>query len=138
MVADIPGLIRGASEGAGIGHRFLGHVERCRVLLHLIDATQSDPLEAYHVIRDELAAYDETGLAQKREIIVLSKADSAPADYLDDLKQALKQEGADDVMIMSSVTGQGVTDVLRALYAVIVQEVAAELAKDEDDEPWSP
>ena len=90
------------------------------------------------MIRDELAAYDETGLAQKREIIVLSKADSAPADYLDDLKQALRQEGADDVMVMSSVTGQGVTDVLRALYAVIVQEVAAELAKEEDDEPWSP
>jgi GTP-binding protein len=77
-------------------------------------------------------------LAQKREIIALSKADSAPADYLDDLKAALKAEGADDVMIMSSVTGQGVTDVLRALYAVITQEVAAELAKDKDDEPWSP
>ena len=138
VVADIPGLIRGASEGAGIGHRFLGHVERCRVLLHLIDATQSDPIEAYHTIRDELAAYDETGLAQKTEIIALSKADSAPADYLDDLSAALKAEGADNVMHLSSVTGQGVTDVLRALYAVITKEIADELAKEQDDEPWSP
>ena len=138
VMADIPGLIRGASEGAGIGHRFLGHVERCRVLFHLIDATQSDPIEAYHTIRDELVAYDETGLAQKREIIALSKADSAPADYLEDLKAALKAEGASDVMVMSSVTGQGVTEVLRAIYGVITDDIAAELAREQDDEPWSP
>ena len=132
------GPLRGASEGAGIGHRFLGHVERCRVLFHLIDATQSDPIEAYHTIRDELAAYDETGLAQKREIIALSKADSAPADYLEDLATALKAEGASDVMVMSSVTGQGVKEILRTLYRVITDDLAQELAKDQDDEPWSP
>jgi len=138
VMADIPGLIRGASEGAGIGHRFLGHVERCRVLLHLIDSTANDPLEAYHVIRDELAAYDAEGLAKKTEIIALSKADSAPDDYIDDLKDALHKEGAKHVMVMSSVTGAGVKQVLRALYDVITQDIAAELAKDKDDEPWTP
>lgn len=138
VMADIPGLIRGASEGAGIGHRFLGHVERCRVLLHLIDATQSDPIEAYHTIRDELAAYDADGLAKKPEIIALSKSDSAPDDYIDDLTAALKDQGARHIMSMSSVTGANVTQVLRALYEVITTEVAAELAKDQDVEPWSP
>ena len=138
VVADIPGLIRGASEGAGIGHRFLGHVERCRVLLHLIDATQNDPIEAYHTIRDELAAYDETGLAKKREIIALSKADSAPDDYMTDLKSELIKQGADDVMMISSVTGEGVTSLLRALYAVITEEIAIELAEGQEDVPWSP
>ena len=69
--------------------------------------TANDPLEAYHVIRDELAAYDAEGLAKKTEIIALSKADSAPDDYIDDLKDALKKEGAKHVMVMSSVTGLG-------------------------------
>ena len=137
VIADIPGLIRGAHEGAGIGHRFLGHVERCRVLLHLIDATQSDPIEAYHIIRDELAAYDD-GLANKKEIIALSKADAAPQDYITDLKAALAEEGAHDVMTLSSVTGQGVTELLRALYAVITKDIADELAESQIDEPWQP
>ncbi|MGC6537537.1 MAG: GTPase ObgE [Candidatus Puniceispirillaceae bacterium] len=137
VIADIPGLIRGAHQGAGIGHRFLGHVERCRVLLHLIDATQADPIDAYHIIREECAAYDD-GLADKKEVIVLSKADAAPADYLDDLKEALASAGAGPVMTMSSVTGAGVTNVLRQLYAVITDEIEAELAKDKDEEPWRP
>ena len=137
VIADIPGLIRGAHQGAGIGHRFLGHVERCRVLLHLIDATQADPIDAYNIIREECAAYDD-GLADKKEVIVLSKADAAPADYLDDLKEALASAGAGPVMTMSSVTGAGVTNVLRQLYAVITDEIEAELAKDKDEEPWRP
>ena len=137
VIADIPGLIRGAHQGAGIGHRFLGHVERCRVLLHLIDATANDPIEAYHIIRDELKAYDQ-GLADKREVIVLSKADAAPDDYLDDLAKALKDEGAHAVMRMSSVTGKGVTEVLRALYAIITEEIEIERAETQTDEPWHP
>ena len=75
VMADIPGLIEGAHEGLGIGDRFLGHVERCRVLLHLIDATQEDYLEAYRIIRGELEAYDE-GLGEKDEIVALTKIDS--------------------------------------------------------------
>ena len=107
-------------------------------MLHLIDSTGTDPIEAYHTIRDELKAYDANGLARKKEIIVLSKADSAPSDYLDDLKDALKHEGAEQILVMSSVTGDGVRTVLRALYSVITQDIADELAKEQDDEPWSP
>ena len=75
VIADIPGLIEGAHEGAGLGDRFLGHVERCRVLLHLVDGTGDDPAEAYRVIREELAAYGH-GLDDKPEVVALSKADA--------------------------------------------------------------
>ena len=81
MLADIPGLIEGAHEGAGIGDRFLGHVERCAVLLHLVDATLDDPADAYRIIRGELEAYG-AGLEDKPEIVALSKCDAVPADEL--------------------------------------------------------
>ena len=81
VLADIPGLIEGAHEGAGIGDRFLGHVERCAVLLHLVDATLDDPAEAYRIIRGELEAYG-AGLEDKPEIVALSKCDAVPADEL--------------------------------------------------------
>ena len=81
VLADIPGLIEGAHEGAGLGDRFLGHVERTAVLLHLIDATLDDPAEAYRTIRGEVEAYG-GGLKDKPEIVVLSKADAVPADQM--------------------------------------------------------
>ena len=79
VLADIPGLIEGASEGAGLGHRFLGHVERCAVLLHLVDATEDDVVGAWRTIRAELEAYG-AGLDDKPEIVALSKADAVPAE----------------------------------------------------------
>ncbi len=137
VIADIPGLIEGAHHGAGIGHRFLGHVERCRVLLHLIDSTAADPLQNWRTIRSELAAYDE-GLARKPEILALSKSDSAPDDYLMELSDALRTEGAEHIIIMSSVSGAGVTDVLRTLYQTITSEAEVEMRANMPEKDWYP
>jgi GTP-binding protein len=137
VMADIPGLIEGAHHGAGIGHRFLGHVERCRVLMHMIDSTASDPLQNWRTIRSELAAYDE-GLARKPELIMLSKSDSAPDDYLTDLSDALRAEGVEHIMSMSSVSGTGVKDVLRALFNTITAEAEAERRTTMPETEWQP
>jgi GTP-binding protein len=142
VMADIPGLIEGAHNGAGIGHRFLGHVERCRVLLHLADATASDPIKDWKVVRAELEAYAEI-LAEKREIIALTKADAAPPDYLEELKEAFIDAGAGpDIHALSSVTGLNVTPVLRHIYSAIEEGKAEEKrANQEGDgapESWSP
>src|SRR5210317_1019361 len=96
VMADIPGLMEGAHEGAGLGHRFLGHVERCRVLLHLVDGTAEDAAENWKVIRAELQAYD-PDLANRREITAISKADACDAEQLDEIKAALMAAGAKDV-----------------------------------------
>ena len=106
VMADIPGLIEGAHQGAGIGHRFLGHVERCRVLLHLIDASSYDPVQSWQIVRREVEAYADM-LADKPEVVALSKCDTAPADYLDELRDALQEAGASTVLYMSSVSHEG-------------------------------
>ena len=137
VMADIPGLIEGAHEGAGIGHRFLGHVERCRVLLHLIDATHTNPIASWRTIRTELSAYDD-GLARKPEIIALSKCDSAPDDYITDLIKELQKAGAKNILRLSSVTGSGLNEVLRAIYDVIQSERIKEENEGKAQEPWRP
>ena len=137
VMADIPGLIEGAHEGAGIGHRFLGHVERCRVLLHLIDATHTDPITSWRTIRTELSAYDDN-LAQKPEIIALSKCDSAPDDYITDLIKELQKAGAKNILQLSSVTGSGLNEVLRAIDDVIQSERIKEENDGKVREPWRP
>lgn len=137
VMADIPGLIEGAHEGAGIGHRFLGHVERCRVLLHLIDATHTDPIASWRTIRTELSAYDD-GLARKPEIIALSKCDSAPDDYITDLIKELQKAGAKNILRLSSVTGNGLNEVLRAIDDVIQSERIKEENEGKVQEPWRP
>jgi GTP-binding protein len=137
VMADIPGLIEGAHEGAGIGHRFLGHVERCRVLLHLIDATHTDPIANWRTIRTELSAYDD-GLARKPEIIALSKCDSAPDDYITDLIKELQKAGAKNILRLSSVTGSGLNEVLRAIDDVIQSERIKEENEGKVQEPWRP
>ena len=121
VIADIPGLIEGASEGAGLGHRFLGHVERCRALLHLVDATQEDVAEAYRVVRAELAAYG-AGLELKPEIVALSKRDALDAATLKKRKRQLERAAGTKVMALSAVSGDGMRETLRALAALDAEE----------------
>tara|TARA_B110000305_G_scaffold240625_1_gene311827 strand:+ start:1176 stop:2210 length:1035 start_codon:yes stop_codon:yes gene_type:complete len=136
VMADIPGLIEGAHEGAGLGHRFLGHVERCRILLHLIDATGEDPVAAWKMLRNELKAYG-GDLYDKPEIVGLTKLDATPEDYAADLVIALQEAGAGQVLALSSVTGSGVATMLRQLINVIETSRAKE-AEPEEAVPWSP
>lgn len=136
VMADIPGVIEGAHLGAGLGHRFLGHVERCRVLLHLVDATGNDPVAAWRVLREELKAYG-GGLNDKPEIVGLTKLDATPKDYAHDLADALRAEGAGTILQLSAVSGEGVTTVLRSLMGVI-EDAVAEENRPEEEEPWSP
>ena len=118
VLADIPGLIEGAHEGAGIGDRFLGHIERTAVLLHLVDATLDDPAEAYAVIRGEVEAYG-AGLEDKPEIVALSKADAVPKDELKKKARVLKKAAGTAPLVVSAASGEGVPEVLRALTAEI-------------------
>jgi GTP-binding protein len=118
VLADIPGLIEGASEGAGLGDRFLGHVERCAVLLHLVDGTQADPARAYRTIRHELEGYGH-GLADKPEIVALNKVDAITPQIRASRLKALSRAAGRPVMAVSGVAGEGVTEVLRALVATI-------------------
>jgi GTPase len=118
VIADIPGLIEGAHEGIGLGDRFLGHVERCRVLLHLIDGTGEHAGQAYKTVRAELAAYGE-GLAEKPEIVALNKADALTPEQLKQQTARLKRAAKKTPLVISAVTGQGVTEALRALIEII-------------------
>ena len=134
VVADIPGLIEGAAEGAGIGDRFLGHVERCRVLLHLVDATGDDPVEAYRVVRGELDAYG-AGLIDKPEVIGLNKIDALAPEEVKKLAAKLKRASKAEVMLLSGAAGTGIEAVLdRLADAIPVPETPTETASAE----WSP
>ena len=121
VLADIPGLIEGASQGAGLGDRFLGHVERCRVLLHLVEGTSEHAGKAYKIVRGELEAYGH-GLAEKPEIVALSKADALDPDTLKEQVARLKRAAKRAPLVLSSASGQGVQEALRALLAVIDAE----------------
>jgi GTP-binding protein len=118
VLADIPGLIEGAHEGAGLGDRFLGHVERCRVLLHLIDGTCEHAGKAYKTVRDELVAYGH-GLADKREIVALNKADALTPEDLKQQKARLQRAAKQTPLVLSAATGKGVPEALRSLRGVI-------------------
>jgi GTP-binding protein len=128
VLADIPGLIEGAHEGSGLGDRFLGHVERTRVLLHLIDGTQEDVAEAYTIIRGELEAYG-NGLDEKQEIIGLNKCDSLDDEEIAEKKAILEELADAPVMVLSGATGIGVQPVLFELLRRI-KEAKAEEAED--------
>ncbi len=135
VIADIPGLIEGAHEGTGLGTRFLGHVERCAVLLHLIDGSAGDVVEAWRTIRHELAEYG-GGLADKPEIVVLNKADAMSPQQISGRKRALEKASGAPVMVISAVARQGVTEVLRALFEHVVEaraERAAETQQADDE-----
>jgi len=120
VLADIPGLIEGAHEGAGLGDRFLGHVERTAILLHLIDATQDDPAEAYQIIRGEIEAYG-AGLEDKPEIVALSKADAVPEKEMAKKAKAVAKVAGSKPLVLSAVSGQGMQDALRALAKEVVR-----------------
>ena len=136
VLADIPGLIEGASEGVGLGDRFLSHVERCRVLLHLVEGTSEDAGEAYRTVRHEIEAYGH-GLAEKTEIVALSKADALDEDTLKEQLKKLKKACGRKPYVVSSASGQGVQEVLQALLAVIDQAKAEEEPVDSQEE-WHP
>jgi GTP-binding protein len=138
VLADIPGLIEGAHEGKGIGDRFLGHIERCNVLLHLVDATIEDPVEAYRTIRHELDAYD-AGLEDKPEIIAFNKADAVAADELADKVQRFTAATGRVPLVISAVTGQGVDEaVSRLLRAVRERRQAEREVSRADEGSWQP
>ncbi|HEY4775620.1 MAG TPA: GTPase ObgE [Xanthobacteraceae bacterium] len=123
VLADIPGLIAGAHEGVGLGDRFLGHIERCRVLLHLVDGTGEHAGKAYATVRAELAAYGH-GLADKPEIVALNKADALVPEQIKAQLARLKRAAGRTPLVISAATGQGVPEALRAL-AKVIDEVRA-------------
>ena len=119
VLADIPGLIEGAHEGAGLGDRFLGHLERCRVLLHLVDGTCEHAGKAYKTVRNELVAYGHS-LGDKREIVALNKADALTAEELKQQKARLQRAAKQTPLVISAAAGKGVQEALRALLQVVV------------------
>jgi GTP-binding protein len=135
IVADIPGLIEGAHEGAGIGDRFLGHIERCASLIHLIDGTQDDPVSAYHTVRAELEAYG-GGLTDKIEIIALNKSDALSDEQIDERAVLLETELGKPVMRMSGVSGAGVKELSGKAWQMVLK--ARQLAAASDDDSWNP
>jgi GTP-binding protein len=137
VLADIPGLIEGASEGAGLGDRFLGHVERCRVLLHLVEGTSEHAGKAYKAVRGELDAYGH-GLAEKPEIVALSKADALDEDTLKEQVARLKRACKRKPFVLSSASGQGVQEVLRALIDVIGESKTEEAEEAAPVGEWHP
>jgi GTP-binding protein len=143
VLADIPGLIEGAAEGAGIGDRFLGHIERCRVLIHLIDIenTDPDPVEAMHIVEGELEAYGE-GLEDKPRLVVLNKVDLVDAELAAAYAAELREAGADEVFPISGATGEGVEALLDAVISHLPARTVTERPQGEQenagDSDWSP
>jgi GTP-binding protein len=137
VLADIPGLIEGAHEGVGLGDRFLGHVERCRVLLHLVDGTGDDAGAVYKTVRAELSAYGQ-GLADKPEIVALNKADALGAAAIKEQAARIKRAARKPPLVISAVSGQGVPEVLRALIAVIEKARDAAVEKRAASAAWNP
>ena len=136
VVADIPGLIEGAAEGAGIGDRFLGHVERCRLLLHLVDAAGDDPVGAWKIVRGELDAYG-ADLADKPEVVALSRSDLVDAKQLAKVKKAVEKATGAVAIPISAPTAEGIPPLLDA----IVTQLGAEHMKESevtDERAWSP
>lgn len=138
VVADIPGLIEGAHEGAGIGDRFLGHVERCRSLLHLVDAAGDNPVDAYVTVRHELDAYGQ-GLADKPELVALSRADAVEEKRLEEVVRELANAAGAQPLVISAVTGRGMDEVLDACLSATAEESdQGGEPEDEHDSAWSP
>ncbi len=143
VLADIPGLIEGAADGAGIGDRFLGHIERCRVLIHLVDISNEDPASAMNTVNEELAAYG-AGLADKPCLVALNKVDLADEELVAGFAQELLDAGADEVFAISGATGMGIEHLLDKVLGYLPDQTATETnaveVEDEHEEghEWSP
>ena len=143
VIADIPGLIEGAADGVGIGDRFLGHIERCRALIHLIDANGDDPVRAMQVVQAELENYGE-GLADKPQLIALNKSDLIDAELMDMLVRELEKAGADRIFRISGATGAGLDALMDAVLDHLPETTATEQPAgvnpddDDDDTSWRP
>jgi GTP-binding protein len=141
VLADIPGLIEGAADGAGIGDRFLGHIERCRVLIHLVDVNDAEPGESMQIVEEELAAYG-GGLDEKPRLIVLNKVDTVDAELVRAFVDELKAAGAKRVYPISGATGAGMNALLDAVLDHLPAATATERPAGEQEEldetPWSP
>jgi GTP-binding protein len=141
VLADIPGLIEGAAEGAGIGDRFLGHIERCRVLIHLVDATGDDPVKAYRTVEKELEAYG-AGLEDKPRLIALNKGDLLGPELMADIAKSFSRRRLGKPFLISAATGEGVDALLDAIITLLdgASAAAEDAAPQEEkaDKPWSP
>jgi GTP-binding protein len=136
VLADIPGLIEGAHEGVGIGDKFLGHIERCGVLLHLVDGTSGHAGESYKIVRGEIAAYGH-GLEDKPEIVALSKADALDPEQLKSQTARLKRAAKKAPLVLSAASGKGVTEALRALVGY-VEDARRDAAAPAIAPAWQP
>jgi GTP-binding protein len=137
VLADVPGLIEGASEGAGLGTRFLGHLERTSVLIHLIDATAEDPAQAWRTIRGELEAYGE-GLEDEAELVALNKVDALDAPARDAAARELGAACGSKVWLVSAVSGEGVRPLLRAAWKRVQAKRVAQALQSSEAPPWRP
>ncbi|MGI9506778.1 MAG: GTPase ObgE [Geminicoccaceae bacterium] len=137
VIADIPGLIEGAHEGAGLGDRFLGHIERSGVLIHLVDGTEEDVGSAYRTIRHELDAYGQ-GLEDRPELLCLNKADALTEDVVLERKRDLEKAAGKEVIVTSGASGLGIKDVLRAAWREIQAARQRSTAHEDGDDEASP
>ena len=143
VLADIPGLIEGAADGAGIGDRFLGHIERCRVLIHLVDISGDDPAQAMQTVNAELEAYG-AGLTDKPQLIALNKLDLADDELAEGFAKELRAAGADRVYPISGATGAGIGELLDAVLTHLPDQTSTETKAEEvedsdaDGADWSP
>ena len=137
VAADIPGLIEGAHEGAGLGHRFLGHVERCAAIAHLVDGTSDDPVSAWRLVRRELEEYGGE-LAVKTELVALTKLDAIPPDEAEEKRRLLEEATGAPVVAFSSATHDGLKGFISALDAHVVRSRIEGPDAAPDPEGWSP
>ena len=121
VMADIPGLIEGAHSGIGLGTKFLGHIERCKVLLHIIDCTIEDVAQSYKIIRNELNEYG-FNLGKKIEIIAMNKSDSVEKSIFSEKLNILREISSNAVLPLSSVSGEGSKEILNSLYNCIYEK----------------
>ena len=137
VIADIPGLIQGAHQGAGLGDRFLGHVERCYTLLHIIDGTEEDIATNWQTVRDELKAYG-NGLEEKNEIVVINKIDAMSEKEIEDKCRVLEKAGAKEILLISSVAGKGIDKVLRRIRDLVNANSYTRACAEVNNKTWAP